>query len=198
MHTRARQIWRDEHWRTMRAALEPLPESVRRRSAARSLPHSRSLCLWRCQLDRMRRERQALDASKRLLTHSIRQSPEAAACAWATVCVTIRIVRSEGVARRCRASRLSVAEGCLTAADTMEKEGKMGTGQSIYDASWAGAAEVSANRWLAARSLPRQQSVDLLVEQLSPPMTTSSSRLSMATSDSATHHGNPGPDSRNR
>ena len=152
-----------------RFALEPLPDPSVDEALRASLGQLQGgLLVGVVNSIGMRRDVQAIDALKALLENADPAVAGAAACALGRIASPAAIDILKASLAAAEPVRLSVAEGCLTAADAMEKEGKTELAQSIYDAMRG--AELPKYLQIAALAGAIRsrgaQGVALLVEQL--------------------------------
>ena len=152
-----------------RFALEPLPDPTVDETLRASLDQLKGgLLVGVTNSIGMRRDVQAIDPLKALLQDTDPAVAGAAACALGRIASPAAIDILKASLAAPEPVRLAVADGCLTAADTLEKEQKAELAVSIYDAMRG--TQLPKYLQIAALAgairVRREQGVELLVEQL--------------------------------
>jgi len=152
-----------------RFALEPIPDAAVDAALRASLGQLEGgLLVGVINSIGMRRDTQAIEALEGLLGNADTAVAGAAACALGRIASPAAIDILTAALAAADPVRRAVADGCLTAADTLEKGGQLDAAQSIYDAMRA--AELPKFLQIAALAgairARGAQGVDLLVEQL--------------------------------
>ncbi len=155
-----------------RFALEPLPDPSVDEALRASLTQLQGgLLVGVINSIGMRRDAQAVDALKTLLAGADPEVAAAAACALGRIASPPAIELLQASLSAAEPLRWAVADGCLTAADTLEKEQQAQSATAVYDAMRA--AQLPKYLELAALAGAIRsrgpQGVDLLVETLQSP-----------------------------
>lgn len=159
----------DELSHYARFALEPLPDPSVDEALRASLNQLQGgLLVGVINSIGMRRDVQAVDALKTLLANTDPSVAAAAAAALGRIASAPAVDALKASLGLAEPVKLAVAEGCLTAADTLEKQGQMELAASLYDAMRA--AQLPKYQQIAALAGAIRsrgpQGVELLVEQL--------------------------------